>query len=518
MKFYRLVFAVAVASGLLSACGGGGQDAPATPADPPVVVTPPVTPPVEPPVVPPPPVDPNARPDWVTLADHCATPRTGDDAAGFPYPDLQGTLTDEMKWLRSYYDETYLWYREIPADLKMSDYARAVDYFAVLKTPAITASGRLKDQFHFTYPSAAWDALSSAGVELGYGLTWVRSTDPDRPRIWNVTMVEPGSPADLAGMRRGDSLAAVDGIAAGDTGAAAVAAIYAAMAPTVDGETHLVAWSRDGATISATLKATKVAKAPVKNAKVLDTPTGKVGYLQFNDHNAVAESQLVNAIAGLKSAGVGDLVLDMRYNGGGLLSVASELAYMIAGPQATAGKVFERPQFNDKTTPQPAQMFQATALGYAAPAPIKRGTQLPYLNLKRVTILTTPGTCSASEAVINSLRGVDVEVNLVGGETCGKPYAFLPAPNCGTTYFAIQLQGTNDKGFGDYADGFQPTCAAADDLSHALGDPAEGVLAAALSYRANGACPPAALRKRNAAAVGMRLVRPEVKEIAIRNR
>jgi hypothetical protein len=69
-------------------------------------------------------------------------------------------------------------------------------------------------------------------------------------------------------------------------------------------------------------------------------------------------------------------------------------------------------------------------------------------------VLTTAGTCSASEAVINGLRGIDVEVNLIGGETCGKPYAFVPQPNCGTTYFAIQTQGVNNKGFGDYADGF----------------------------------------------------------------
>jgi hypothetical protein len=219
----------------------------------------------------------------------------------------------------------------------------------------------------------------------------------------------------------------------------------------------------------------------------------------------------------LKQAGIADLVLDMRYNGGGYLTIAAELAYMIAGPQPTAGKVFERPVYNDKTIEQPPQYFQATAMGYKSAATVKNGTALPYLGLKRVTVLTTPGTCSASESVINSLRGVDVEVNLVGGETCGKPYAFTPADNCGTTYFAIQFQGVNNKGFGDYADGFTPTCRADDDLTHALGDPAEGVLAAALIYRATGACPAVALRSRQISG-GMQLVRPEAKEISIRNR
>jgi hypothetical protein len=257
--------------------------------------------------------------------------------------------------------------------------------------------------------------------------------------------------------------------------------------------------------------------APVLNGKVLDTPTGKVGYLQFNEHNAVSEGLLVKNIADFKTAGIADLVLDMRYNGGGLLSIASELAYMIAGPGPTAGKVFERSQYNDKTKPQAPQPFATTAAGYPSTLPVKAGSALPYLSLKRVTILTTPGTCSASESVVNSLRGVDVEVNLIGGETCGKPYAFTPAANCGTTYFTIQFQGVNDKGYGDYADGFAPTCSVGDDLEHALGDPAEGLLATALKYRVTGVCPAQPLRSRTVQGA-MQLVRPQVKEISIYDR
>jgi hypothetical protein len=131
-------------------------------------------------------------------------------------------------------------------------------------------------------------------------------------------------------------------------------------------------------------------------------------------------------------------------------------------------------------------------------------------------VLTTAGTCSASESVINSLRGVDVEVNLIGGQTCGKPYAFTPVPNCGTTYFSIEFQGVNQKGFGDYPDGIAPTCNVPDDLAHEQGDPAEGLLAAALSYRANNACPVSATA--HARAQALTLVRPEAKEISIYTR
>jgi hypothetical protein len=110
--------------------------------------------------------------------------------------------------------------------------------------------------------------------------------------------------------------------------------------------------------------------------------------------------------------------------------------------------------------------------------------------------------------VINGLRGAGVQVIQIGSSTCGKPYGFYPAENCGTTFFSIQFQGVNALGFGDYADGFVPQngatagvaanavlpgCSVGDDFTHALGDPAESRLAAALLYRTNGAagCPAA---------------------------
>src|SRR5207302_10245882 len=128
------------------------------------------------------------------------------------------------------------------------------------------------------------------------------------------------------------------------------------------------------------------------------------------------------------------------------------------------------------------------------------GQALPSLGLTRVFVLTGPGTCSASESVINSLQGVDVQVIQIGSHTCGKPYGFYPADNCGTTYFSIQFKGVNAKGFGDYPDGFVPNgtgvagvtgCQVADDFDHPLGDPAEARLAAAPQYVPGQPCPPA---------------------------
>jgi hypothetical protein len=248
-----------------------------------------------------------------------------------------------------------------------------------------------------------------------------------------------------------------------------------------------------------------VSSLSVLDARTIQTATGPVGYVLFNDQLAPAEAQLFSAFEALSAAGVHDLMLDIRYNGGGYLEIASEASYMIAGPGPTAGMTFELTQFNSKhptidpvtgatISPMP---FYSQTLGLSA-AP---GTGLPALNLPRVFVLTGPNTCSASESIINSLRGIGIEVIQVGSTTCGKPYGFYPQDNCGTTYFSIQFRGVNAANFGDYTDGFSPSnaptptnavlpgCAVADDYTHALGDPAEARLAAALNYRASGTCP-----------------------------
>jgi hypothetical protein len=252
---------------------------------------------------------------------------------------------------------------------------------------------------------------------------------------------------------------------------------------------------------------------PVQNPGTLPPPNDKVGYFLFTDHIATAEKALFDAFTQLRTAGVTDLILDMRYNGGGYLDIASELAYMIAGPSRTTGKTFERLQFNDRYPdtdpfsglPLQPEGFVNQSLGFV-PSRLESGMPLPSLGLSRVFVLTSSATCSASESVMNSLAGVDVQVIQIGKTTCGKPYGFVPQDNCGTTFFAIQFQGVNNKGFGDYADGFVPGgvfpgCTVADDFMHVLGNPAEGLIAAALQYRASSTCPPPAMTVAPLAAV-----------------
>lgn len=491
---------------LLTACGG--DSAPAKP---------PLPEPLPDPVPVPVPVYADAAAgSALQLWNRCETMH-----AGFPQ-NWPGTQAEEKGFIRAIMEETYLWDSELPT-LKGSDYPNVVAYFNALKSPQLLASGRSKDRFHFSYPNETWLALSS-GIELGYGISW--SVGANRiPRQWRAAMIDEASPAAVAGIRRGDMLVMIDGVDFINRGdAAAVAKFNAALAPADTAQRHTFTWWRDGRMLETTLSGISMNASPVRNVRVLDTPAGKTGYLSFVTHNGPAERQLYDAISQFRAAGIQELVLDLRYNGGGLVAVASQLAYMIAGPSASAGKTFMRYSTNGKLEPGRPTAFIDKALGLTSPQPLLPGVALPHLDLKRVTLLTGPATCSASEALINGLRGIDVEVRQIGGQTCGKPYAFVPMQNCGVTYFFVQYQGLNQRGWGDYADGFAPECEVDDDMEHALGDPAEGMLAVALRRNAGLACSVAsaprqggrpAMRVAGAEDAATVQVRSPLKEIAI---
>jgi C-terminal processing protease CtpA/Prc len=444
-----------------------------------------------------------------SFAANCANPRD------LPFSDIQGSIDDENNFLRSYSNDTYLWYDEI-VDMDPAEFSNPLVYFDLLKTQAITASGQDKDRFHFTIPSDEWFQLSQSGVSAGYGATFVfLSSVPPREVV--VAYTEPGSPAtdSLVRLVRGERIVAVDGIDIDNNTPTGIDKLNAGLFPGATGETHTFDVGELGSTQvrRVSITSANVTSAPVQNVAVI-TNSGRVGYLLFNDHIATAEQALIDAVDQLATLGIDDLVLDMRYNGGGFLDIASELAYMIAGTVPTAGQPFETLQFNDKhpttdpVTGQPLSPmpFHTTSQGFSTPV----GQDLPTLDLSRVYVLVGSGTCSASESIINSLRGVDVEVILIGSTTCGKPYGFYATDNCSTTYFTIQFRGVNAMDFGDYTDGFSPQnttsspgelipgCSVADDFSNPLGNPAEARLAAALDFRDTGTCPAPAVSGRSA--------------------
>jgi len=408
-------------------------------------------------------------PPSATLANQCANPRPNTI-------DRQGTIDTEKAYLRSFIDETYLWYRDVPGNLNPASYATPQAYFDVLKTNAITASGKPVDQFHFYETTAAWNAASS-GIPQDYGIEWAAQASSP-PRNWIVADVAPGSPAAAAGVQRGYKLTAVDGVDFVNDGTqAGTNALNAGLFPSAVAA-HLFGFNGNAAV---SLTPATYTVSTVKNVKVIPTANGNVGYFIFDTHIAKSEDELTNAINQLKAAGVSDLIIDLRYNGGGLLYIASELAYMIAGPATTTNMIFEKLTYNDKLTSQ-NQVYPFYSSGTSK-------QPLPTLGLNHVSLLVTYDTASASESIINSLRGVNVNVDLIGSTTRGKPYGFVPQDNCSYTYFSIQFKGVNNKGYGDYADGFAPTCTASDDFSHQRGDTSETMLKSALSYRQTGVCP-----------------------------
>lgn len=229
----------------------------------------------------------------------------------------------------------------------------------------------------------------------------------------------------------------------------------------------------------------------VPQAKVVTSAGGRrVGYIEFIDHAYGAQDDLIVAFQQVRSGQAQDLVLDLRRNSGGYLYVALAAASMVTGP-ASQGQVFEQLRYSDKRAAETA----ASTLRYSGQVQYAEtqnpvGTQLPQLGLPRLYVLTSKLTASSSESIINGLRGIDMQVILVGDRTYGKPYGFRERDNCGYAFFPVEFQGFNAKGFGDYTAGFQPTCAVADAPNQPRGSATDPVFAAALVHVDSGACPP----------------------------
>ena len=481
---------IAALSGLTLVGCGGGSSMNETP-DP--VVTPPA----------------NTAPTWTAgvfepseeLKNFCENPRTGNDPFNNnePYPDQAGSALYEKLWLRSWSDETYLWYDEI-ADNDPENFATVADYFAQLKTEELTDSGAKKDNFHFSEPSEDYFQEAQSGVTSGYGINWAFIGDP-ADRILRVAYLEDDSPASQIGFQRGDTVLEVDGVSINTSTQAGVDTLNEGLFSPTNGDSHtIVVRSNDGAEKTFNVTAGNIEQTPVQNVKTITTANGtSVGYMQFNSHIGIAQEGLIAAVNKFKTDNVEELVIDFRYNGGGLLALSSQLAYMVAGSANIQNRIYYQTQQNDKQPVESPFPFIDEEIDYSTF--FSTGESLPDLNLSKVYVLSTSGTCSASEAFINGLKGIDAEVVLIGDTTCGKPYGFTPTHNCGTTYYTIQFSGINSKGFGEYAAGFTPTptpqfdadvkgCVVSDDFDNQLGDPNEGILSTALYHiDNNGTCP-----------------------------
>ncbi|WP_206074691.1 S41 family peptidase [Pseudoalteromonas rubra] len=442
-------------------------------------------------------------PPATNFINFCATPRTGQDPYNNnqPYPDKAGTMMHEKMWLRSFSNETYLWYDEI-ADNNPSDFSTVASYFEQLKTTQRNPDNSLKDEFHFSTTYESYQKERQSGVATSYGIHWsaIKTASPDRN--FTIAYVEPNSPAAASGLRRGDRLVSIDGedFIDGDN----VTLFNEALFPSDPKAYTFVFRPVQGEDKSASMTAVDFEQTPVQNTKVISHGGKTFGYVQFNQFIPTAQAPLIAAFDTFKNRNVDELVLDMRYNGGGLVHSAAQLGYMVAG-ESSLSRNFGVTTYNDKRqSDNRTYTFEPRRIDWTRNE-FMNDTTLPSLNLSKVYVLTTDDTASASEMVINGLRGIDIEVIQIGTTTRGKPYGFVPAPNCGMVYYTIQSKSANEKGFGDYANGFTPTpasqisgeagldakvpgCQVSDDLSHALGDENEQLLASALHHSITGAC------------------------------
>ena len=258
-------------------------------------------------------------------------------------------------------------------------------------------------------------------------------------------------------------------------------------------DTYTLGWANfDGAEIielnqTNTLTKTQISENPVHKTAIFSENGRTIGYLMYNGFTNEYDNDLNAAFGSFAAQGVTDLVIDLRYNGGGSVRTASSIASMITGQ--FQGEIFFTEQWNADRQAQYAEP------GYFV-STLANGAGLNSLGLTRVSVLTSGRTASASELVINGLKPY-IDVVQIGLPTRGKYQAsFLlydaPAPafsrnqaNTGHRYAMLPLvfKTLNAAGVSDYANGLNPDIELSEDFSNLgqLGQASEPLLAAALS-------------------------------------
>lgn len=404
------------------------------------------------------------------------------------------SIADQRSWLQSYMKDRYFWYANMGT--ANADAADMNGFFQSLLYPVV-------DRYSYSETTAQFEQFYGEGIFMGYGysVTW---SDPAKT-VLKVRMVEPKSPVGLAGLKRGDTVVSIDGytpeqIVAGTPGRATA----------VGQPRTLVVRNAQGTTRTLTVSSAEFPYVSVPATAVFTQSNGtssvKVGYFVYQQFINASASELGAAFRTFAREDVKELIVDLRYNGGGSISIARDLASMIGGPDLT-GRVFTQLRYNARH-PEDNTVYPFVSGVSGLPA-------APLSGLNRVVFITAEGTASASELVINGLIP-HKNVIQIGSTTFGKPYGFLPVDACGLTYNSVNFETVNSLGMGRYDNGLAPTCEVADDLDHQLGDPTEARLAGALQYIRTGSCSAATARAsilRGAAGTQTRVVNSAFGEV-----
>jgi hypothetical protein len=375
----------------------------------------------------------------------------------------------------------YFWNDRLPAQVDLSQFATPEDLLEFLKTFSPTGSDGLPvdTSFSFITTAAADDARFSQGEFEGYGIV-LRYIATDRIQLAKVFA---NGPAGAAGFGRGQEILSLNGRTIAEIDAAEGVTTLLGTSPVTFSMRRL-----DGSEFEVSVARGTVTIDPVPQWRIIDAGGGRnIGYLELASFILPAEPAMETVFAAFNDAGVNDVIIDLRYNGGGLLSTSNLLGDYFGG-EVAENLIFSKTLFNANRSAANDSIEFFDRL-------------LNSLSLSRLVAITASGTASASELVINGMEP-HVETVLVGSNTFGKPVGQVGLEFCGNLLRAVAFETVNADDVGGYFDGLPADCAADDDLSIPVGAASDPNLVAAETYLATGACPVAASPQAQAARIG----------------
>jgi carboxyl-terminal processing protease len=312
------------------------------------------------------------------------------------------------------------------------------------------------------------------GTFVGHGIRVGLDTDS----LARIAMIYNNSPLYTSGVRRGWIIKTVGGVALAPLIIAKNTTAYNnAWGPSTVGYSNTILFRRpDGKDTTITSSKSSFTINSVLVYDTLHLKTGIAGHLVFESFIDPSEAELATAFAYFKAQNVTKFILDLRYNSGGYLYIAQELAFYLAG-SGLASTTFVKLSYNDKM-----QAANSTYTFYT-----DRINSSNLLSLPEVVVITSRLTASASEAVMNGLKP-HLIIKSVGDTTDGKPVGMNGWP-CGQKYFfwPITFKLVNSADQGDYFSGIAPDKIATDDITRDFSDKNEKCLKEAILYLETGA-------------------------------
>jgi len=356
----------------------------------------------------------------------------------------------------------YLWYEELP-QLDPQGFASPEALLDALLFKPL-------DRFSYITTQAEEEALFGSSQFIGLGF---RSAIANG--VLRTSDVFEGGPADGAGLVRGSTILAVDGVPTAEL-LATPGGFTAALGPAEIGyEVTLHFRNPGGAEFIETIAKAVVTIPPVSAVRIFEVNGQATGYLVFRNFVVPGIPALDSAFEQLRAAGVTQLIVDLRYNGGGLVSVLEHFANLL-GSRIAPGALFAAYQHNDKNSGRDRQFLFSAEPRESA------------LDLARLVFITTPATASASEMLVNGMPPYVITAT-VGRETFGKPVGQLGFLFCEKVLRPVSFRTVNGLGQGDYFDGIPADCPAGDTLDVAFGQPGEASFDTAVSWLEQGFCP-----------------------------